>query len=128
MEPTLNGEDSYPGDNYPYLSYQSLDGEIWMEVNSPDGQFFFNITYYADFTKISKFNNNSFIFHYNITIESWFRFIIIYQTILSLRKYLRNQWRSLKTLCVPISNELRHKPLYKINLNSSLIKSNHFIH
>lgn len=55
IEPVLYGVDPYPGNNYPYLPYQSLDSDMWMEVNAPDGYFYFNITYYANFTVIGKF-------------------------------------------------------------------------
>ena len=57
LEPIVNGGDSYPGSNYPFLPYQSSDNAIWMEVNAPDGNFYFYISYYANFTEISKYHH-----------------------------------------------------------------------
>ena len=52
IEPIVNGEDE---SNYLSAPYQSSVNAIWMEVNAPDGGFYFNITYYANFTQIGNF-------------------------------------------------------------------------
>jgi len=56
IEPIVYGEDPYPGSSFPFLSYSSDNG-IWMELNAPDGSFYFNITYYAKFTEIGQFHH-----------------------------------------------------------------------